>query len=168
MNYTYYAWLVNFDVGYVHSNHKNYAGYVRAVRGGQSGPLGVVIAQQPMSGPPGTTFVEWGTGFTPYNTATLHFKKPDGTEYSTLQQPMDAIGHFEINYTAPWDKPPGTYTWWAIDGVTGAKSNVVSYTITSLTAGSLVAVSFTGSGLYIYNSLSETWSIVNSINPERM
>jgi len=52
--------------------------------------------------------------------------------------------------------------------VTGVKSNVVSYTITSLTAGSLVAASFADSGLYIYNSLSETWSIVNSINPENV
>ena len=91
-----------------------------------------VIAQQPMSGPPGTTFVEWGTGFTPNSTATLHFKKPNGTEYPTLQQPIDAIGHFEISYTAPMDKPPGTYTWWGIDGVTGAKSNEVSYQITAL------------------------------------
>ena len=50
---------------------------------------------------------------------------------------MDAIGHFEINYTAPMDKPPGTYTWWAVDVAKGT-SNVVSYTITSLTGGYLV------------------------------
>jgi hypothetical protein len=135
---TYYAWGVDFNGGGVSHGPKNAAGYVRAVRGGQSGSLGdLVIAQQPMSGPPGTTFVEWGTGFTPNSTATLHFKKPDGTEYPTLQQPMDAIGHFEINYTAPMDKPPGTYTWWAVDVVKGT-SNVVSYTITSLTGGYLV------------------------------
>ncbi|MEI6260846.1 MAG: DUF1566 domain-containing protein [Deltaproteobacteria bacterium] len=134
------ALLVDFGIGVgCRFSKDDDSSYVRAVRGGQSGPLGdLVIAQQPMSGPPGTTFVEWGTGFTPNSTATLHFKKPDGTEYPTLQQPMDAIGHFEINYTAPMDKPPGTYTWWAIDGVTGAKSNVVSYTITSLTGGYLV------------------------------
>ena len=82
-----------------------------------------------MSGPPGTTFVEWGTGFTPNGTATLHFKKPDGTEYPTRQVDLDSIGHFEITYPAPWDKPIGTYTWWAIDDTTGGKSNVVSYVI---------------------------------------
>ena len=132
-NYTDNAWGVYFNDGYANNSNKNYSYYVRAVRGGQSGSLGdLVIAQQPMSGPPGTTFVEWGTGFTPNSTATLHFKKLDGTEYDTKPQPMDAIGHFEINYTAPWDKPPGIYTWWAVDGVTGAKSNVVSYTITPL------------------------------------
>jgi hypothetical protein len=138
-DYTYNAWGVYFYNGYDLMSYKNGSYYVRAVRGGQSGSLGdLVIAQQPMSGPPGTTFVQWGTGFTPNSTATLHFKKPDGTEYPTQPQAMDAIGHFEINYTAPWDKPPGAYTWWAIDGVTGAKSNVVSYTITSLTGGYLV------------------------------
>ena len=92
------------------------------------------VAMSPMSGVPGTTFSEWGTGFTPNSTATLYFKKPDGTEYPTLLQPIDAIGHFEITYTAPWNKPPGTHTWWAIDGVTGAKSNEVSYVITPLSA----------------------------------
>ncbi len=104
------VWCMFFYGGYVESGYgfvthycyKYLSYYVRAVRGGQSGPLGdLVIAQQPMSGPPGTTFVQWGTGFTPNSTATLHFKKPDGTEYPTLQQPMDAIGHFEIYYTAP-------------------------------------------------------------------
>ncbi len=132
-NYTYNAWGVDFYNGLANYPIKHSSWYVRAVRVGQSGSLGdLVIAQQPMSGPPGTTFVEWGTGFTPNSTATLHFKKPDGTEYPTQPQAMDAIGHFEINYTAPWDKPPGTYTWWAVDGVTKAKSNEVSYVVTSL------------------------------------
>ncbi len=87
------------------------------------------IAQTPMSGPPGTVFAQWGTGFTPNGTATLHFRKPDGTEYPTQSQPLDLIGHFDIRYTAPWDKPVGTYAWWAIDNSTGATSNVVSYNI---------------------------------------
>lgn len=39
-----------------------------------------IIAMTPMSVPPGTTFVKWGTGFTPNGTATLHFLKPDGSE----------------------------------------------------------------------------------------
>jgi PKD repeat protein/pimeloyl-ACP methyl ester carboxylesterase len=98
----------------------------------------VAIAQTPMTGLSGTTFVEWGTGFTPNSTATLHFKKPDGTEYPTLQQPIDAIGHFEIDYIAPRNKPPGTYIWWAIDGVTGEKSNEVAYVITQPSSGLVV------------------------------
>jgi hypothetical protein len=124
------AWGVDFyygdDGNYCHV--KSDSNYVRAVRGGQSGSLGnLVIAQQPMSGPPGTTFVQWGTGFTPNSTATLHFIKPDGTD--TQAQAIDATGHFQISYTALWDKPPGAYTWWAIDGVKGWKSNEVQYTI---------------------------------------
>jgi pimeloyl-ACP methyl ester carboxylesterase len=126
------TWGVNFCNGDDRYDSKNGSYYVRAVRGGQSGSLGnLVIAQQPMSGPPGTTFVQWGTGFTPNSTATLHFKKPDGTEYDTQAQAIDATGHFEISYTAPWDKPPGTYTWWAIDNATGRYTETIGYQVIS-------------------------------------
>jgi hypothetical protein len=125
------ACIVYFYVGDVGAYYKtNTNNYVRCVRSGPSGPFGpLTIAQTPMSGPPGTTFVEWGTDFTPNSTATLHFKKPDLTEYPTRQVDLDSIGHFEITYTAPWNKPPGTYTWWAINDTTGGKSNEVSYVI---------------------------------------
>lgn len=88
------------------------------------------VAQSPMSGPPGTIFTQWGTGFTPNSSATLHFQKPDGTEYPTQSINLDDEGHFEIEYTAPHDKPAGIYTWWAVDDTTGKKSNEVTYTIT--------------------------------------
>ena len=114
-------------------------------------PPNLLIAQQPMSGPPGTTFVQWGTGFTPNSTATLHFKKPDGTEYTTQQQPIDAIGHFEINYHAPLDKPPGTYTWWAVDGVKGT-SNEVSYEVTPLSSDLTVQTINPQSNTSIYDN----------------
>ena len=42
---------------------------------------------------------------------------------------LDSIGHFEISYTAPLNKPAGGYTWWAIDNTTGMKSNEVTYRI---------------------------------------
>jgi len=98
------------------------------------------IAQTPMSGPPGTTFTQWGTGFTPNSTATLHIKKPDNTEYSTQNQPIDSTGHFEITYTAAIDKTAGTYTWWAIDSPTGIKSNEVEYEITPSPSNSILNV----------------------------
>ncbi len=91
------------------------------------------IAQTPMSGPPGTSFVQSGAGFTPNSTATLHFRKPDGSEYPTMRIQLDPSGHFEITYTAPWNKEPGTYSWWAIDDATGGKSNEVSYVIEGVT-----------------------------------
>ena len=90
------------------------------------------IAQSPMSWPPGTTFVQWGTGFTPSSTAKFHVKKPDGTEYNPRDQAIDGNGHFEVSSTAPWDQAPGTYTWWLIDGPTGVKSNEVSYEVTGV------------------------------------
>jgi len=121
---------VDFYYGSDNGGRKNFSHYVRAVRGGQSGAFGdLVIAQSPMSGTPGTTFTQWGTGLTPNSTAVLHFKKPDGVEYPTLSQPIDANGHFEIRYTAPFDKPVGAYTWWGVDGVTGEASSAITYYI---------------------------------------
>jgi len=129
-SYPSYAWGVYFGYGGLNDYFKSNGYYVRAVRGGQSGGFGdLAVAMTPMTGPPGTTFVEWGTGFTPNSTATLHFRKPDGTEYPTQTMSLDNIGHFELSYTAPANKPAGIYIWWGIDDTTGRKSNEVSYTI---------------------------------------
>jgi pimeloyl-ACP methyl ester carboxylesterase len=94
-----------------------------------SNPINPTIAQLPMKGPAGTTFTDWGTGFTPNSTATLHFMKPDGTEYPTSAQSIDGNGTFSISYASPTNKPAGTYTWWGVDS-SGKVSNTVSYTIT--------------------------------------
>jgi Flp pilus assembly protein TadG len=88
------------------------------------------IAMTPMSGPPGTTFVEWGTGFTPNGTATLYFPKYDGTHNGSMTLTLDSIGHFEITYNSETNKPIGKYSWYAIDNTTGKKSNTVTFTIT--------------------------------------
>lgn len=93
--------------------------------------FGPNIGQTPVAGPPGTTFDEWGCGFTPDHDATLHFLKPDGTEYPTRTVHTNSAGYFSLSYTAPDDKPEGTYTWWAIDDHTGVSSNSVSYQITN-------------------------------------
>jgi hypothetical protein len=78
---------------------------------------------------------------------TLHFQKPDGTEYPTDSVSTNAGGYFEINYTIPSDKPYGTYFWWAVDDHTGTSSNVFSYDVTT---GHFVVFGHT-----IYES--ETW-----------
>ncbi|MBI4849602.1 MAG: right-handed parallel beta-helix repeat-containing protein [Nitrospirae bacterium] len=88
------------------------------------------VTQPNLSGPPGTTFSQSGSGFFPNSTATLHFRKPDGTEFPTQIVNTDSSGNFSISYTAPLNKEVGTYTWWAIDNTTGKRSNDVSYTIT--------------------------------------
>lgn len=109
--------------------------YLWPVRGGQITPphISPTIDMYPLSGPPGTTFTEGGSGFTPNSTATLHFLKADGiTEYPTSDVTVTAEGTFTILYTAPSDKPIGSYAWWAIDGPTGISSNQVTYTISAL------------------------------------
>lgn len=87
-----------------------------------------VIAQTPMRGPSGTSFIQWGSGFTPSSTAILHFLKPDGTEYPAESQSIDNNGTFSITYVSPIDKPAGTYSWWAVDS-SGKVSNTISYII---------------------------------------
>ena len=89
-----------------------------------------VISQTPMSGPAGTTFTQIGTGFSPNSIAILHFRKPDGNEYTPQPQLINANGTFSIPYTAPSSKAPGNYTWWGVDGVTEVSSNSITYTIT--------------------------------------
>jgi Protein of unknown function (DUF1566) len=126
------AWWLSYATEAL--RYKGASAAVRLVRGGQSSissPFS--IFQSPLSGSPGKVFVQWGNGFSPNSSATLHVKKPDGTEYPTQQQAVDAKGHFAINYTIPADKPAGTYSWWAVDGKTGKKSAVITYTITPLT-----------------------------------
>ena len=130
-SYTGYAWSVGFHGGGDGSSGKGHGYYVRAVRGGQSGSLGYLIGQSPSSAPPGGFLTQWGMGFTPYSAAVLHFQKPDGTEFPTQAVGVNAGGRFEITYAVPVDRPAGQYKWWAIDGGTGGRSNVVTYEITS-------------------------------------
>ncbi|MBN2108950.1 MAG: hypothetical protein JW832_16105, partial [Deltaproteobacteria bacterium] len=69
------------------------------------------------------------TGFTPNSTATLYFPKYDGINDGSSQVSIDAAGHFEISYTSGTNKPPGTHSWYAVDGPTGIQSNTVTFTI---------------------------------------
>lgn len=84
-----------------------------------------------MSGPPGTTFTQWGTGFTRNGTATLHFRNPLGDELDPIQLAADGLGAFEIVYNSPPDKPAGTHFWWAVDDATGERSGTLGYEISS-------------------------------------
>jgi len=86
------------------------------------------VAQSPMTAKQGTTVSQWGTGFTANSMATLHFRKPDGTEFTPLAQAIKADGSFSLSYTIPSDRPAGTYTWWGVDS-TGKSNNTVSYII---------------------------------------
>lgn len=107
------------------------------VQWGEERIISPEIGQDPMSGPPGTKFVQWGKNFCLRSTATLHFRKPDGSEYRTAPQKTDDAGSFKISYIAPKDKSPGTYTWWAVDDLTKEQSNEISYVITGGSTGSI-------------------------------
>ncbi len=127
------AWRLDINHGHSANSYKNSNLAVRLVRNGQpsaSSPFS--IAQSPLSGSTGDIFVQWGNGFTPNSTATLHIQKPDGTEYPTQPQTLDANGHFSINYPIPTNKPTGTYRWWLVDNSTGTKSQTISYKIIPL------------------------------------
>ena len=87
------------------------------------------IFQTPPIGPPGTTFIQRGAGFTPNNTVTLHFRNHLGEELPSLQAATNEIGTFEIVYNSPMDKPEGTHTWWAVDDTSGERSKSFAYAI---------------------------------------
>ncbi len=91
-------------------------------------PINPTVAVTPTTAMPGDTLSEWGTGFTPNSTATLHFQRPDGTEFPTLAQPIKSDGSFSITYTIPTNRAAGTYTWWGVDA-SGKASNTASYIV---------------------------------------
>jgi hypothetical protein len=121
---------VDFDTGYQrYSLNKANDAYVRAVRGGHTGPISPpAIAQAALSGPPGTKFVRTGEGFTPNSTVIFYFNGPGAAGLLTQNQAIGADGSFEITSSFP-DKTCGTFSWWAEDGETGRWSNVVIYKI---------------------------------------
>lgn len=90
------------------------------------------VSVSPLSGIAGTTFDEPGFGFTPDNGVTLYFKKPDGTEYPTVEKETDDEG----NYTNTWKSDSkaalGTYQYWAVDRASKKASPIVTFEITKL------------------------------------
>jgi len=87
------------------------------------------ISQSVDSGPPGTTFVQSGSGFTPYHQATVYFQKDGSADYSTETQTIASNGKFFINYQSPLSKEPGIYNWWARDDGAGIESQHLKYII---------------------------------------
>ncbi|MDP2655430.1 MAG: peptidoglycan-binding protein [bacterium] len=92
--------------------------------------LNPLVFVSPSSGVAGTIFSEPGHGFTPNSTATLHFRKPDGTEYPTLNIQTDGSGNYENSWTSSQTSQTGTYTYWTIDA-TGLMSSTATFQITA-------------------------------------
>jgi len=133
------AWAVDVGQGNPSYWTKGQAQYAWPVR------TPMQVSMSPSSGLPGDTLLEWGMGFTPSGTATLHFKRPDGTEALALSQVIDAGGYFEMKYKAPADLPAGTYIIWAVDDATGVKSREGTFVIATPAAYTLT-VEKSGSG----------------------
>ena len=86
------------------------------------------VSVSPSSGAAGTQFSYQGSGFTGNYGVTSHLRRPDGTEFPTLQMATNASGQFTgtINSTG---FAAGTYQVWAVDNNTGISSNVASFTV---------------------------------------
>lgn len=136
------AYCVDFSEGTVeHLDKSNEWMFVRCVRGGLWGGYRYLghIHQSPMYGPPGTTFTQSGTGFTPNSTVTLQFRNHLGELLTPVQKSTDVTGSFSFEYTAPIDKPVGTHSWWVVDDTTKQVSEVIGYRIIS-TGGQETAI----------------------------
>jgi formylglycine-generating enzyme required for sulfatase activity len=144
----------NFYVTFTTSPHRtpgDYAWWAEDVTGALSSELTYTITapgvasgpanfQDRDSGVPGTDFIQWGYGFTPNGTVTIHVRHPDGSETLAETVTADPEGWFYTVYSAAMDKPSGTYRWWAVDETRGQKSGELSYTIAG---GGPVGDSFT-------------------------
>ena len=138
-----YKWWAIDDVSDKKSNEISYEVKIHK--------FGPEIGQSPYGGSPGTTFKQWGIGFTPDGSVTLHFEKPDGTEYPTQSLRVNSSGYFSTSYTASNDKKAGVYNWWALDDSSGISSKqTISYRIMPDTSGTIYINGHTVIG-------SETW-----------
>ena len=100
--------------------------------------MDVVSAADPQvsstSGERGSTLYQPGWGFTPYGTAELHFRRPDGSLSPTTTEAVAGDGTYDHYWTVTNDAQVGTYQYWAVDLSTGLDSPEVSY---SVSGGSL-------------------------------
>jgi uncharacterized protein YcnI len=110
------------------------------------------VSVRPSSGTAGTQFSYQGKGFTGSNGVTSHLRRPDGSEYPTLQIPTSSSGEF-TNTIESGAFTAGTYQVWALDNNTGLSSNTASFvvsapqtvtpTITSISPSQVVGSNFT-------------------------
>jgi hypothetical protein len=86
------------------------------------------VSVSPGTGLAGTVFNYAGRGFTGTFGATSHLKRPDGTEFPTLQIPTAADGTFSTTINSS-SFALGTYEVWAVDNNTGRSSAHVTFVV---------------------------------------
>jgi hypothetical protein len=75
----------------------------------------------------GGTLIQSGKRFTKNNAVKVFFSKPGGGYYDPIFVNTDSKGSFSVSYKVA--KPAGTYRWYAVDGKTGKRSKIISYTV---------------------------------------
>jgi hypothetical protein len=171
---TNHAWGVHFYYGDGNDyNYKDGSYYVRAVRGGQSGPFdSSVISVSPASrdvdkdagattfsvSNTGTGTMPWTAEVTPASSWLSITSGASGTNAGTIM----------CSFTANTSTSARTATI-RVTATTGATGSPADVTVTqaSTMPGSLAA-SFASSGLWVYKSDSATWLQLASVNPENM
>jgi uncharacterized repeat protein (TIGR03803 family) len=86
------------------------------------------VSVSPGSGTAGTIFAYTGRGFTGSFNVTSHLKRPDGTEFATLQIPTSSTGTFSTTIDS-LGFAAGTYEVWAIDNSTTQSSPHVTFSV---------------------------------------
>lgn len=75
----------------------------------------------------GAVLIQRGSKFSKNSLVNLYFSKPGGGYYAPSRVKTSAAGAFSISYKA--NKPPGYYSWYAVDLATGKKSKTASYRV---------------------------------------
>lgn len=96
------------------------------------------VSVSPSSGPKGTQFSAPGTGFTASGTVVLHLKKPDGSEYPTINKTANSSGAYSHTIDST-SLVVGAYQYWAVDSLSGKSSNTVSFNVTSATSAPTIS-----------------------------
>ena len=135
-------------------------------------PFPCYIEITPQKGTVGTNFKIAGKKFTPNWGITLHFFRPDGTEFKTEKdvQITDPHGSFSYSFIITKDYPVGEITVYATDNYTGSRSNEVTYVVEiaseqpKFSKSDVVGVTETGkSGLCIRDTVGTSARILKVV-----
>ncbi|MFC1880972.1 6-bladed beta-propeller [Thermodesulfobacteriota bacterium] len=81
------------------------------------------------SGQWGDTISQPGWGFTPFGTAELHFRRPDGSASPTTTEPVRGDGTYDHYWFIPGDAQVGTWEYYGVDDTTEISSESVTFTV---------------------------------------
>jgi hypothetical protein len=163
---------VDFLYGSSSISHKAYIYYARAVRGGQPVSYGNLLITSPsqadtwaIGSQKAITWLTQGFGEY-YGYVKISISRDGGKNYTVITDTAQNFGYY------------GVYNW-TVTGPTSVNCMIKAEPLTALNRGTiqglftiekpeLLAASFAGSGLWVYNSYNATWMNINPITPENM